>query len=101
MSRIIIGQMFKNDYISRVAGEKLRTLISEAYQKKEAVTLDFSGVIIASTSFFDEGIAKLALEGWDGQRLKTWVLFEGMNPRDRKVMKKVCEFRRLKVEGPL
>lgn len=101
MKRINIKRAFQEDYISRIAGEKLRRLIIESFQNQEPLALDFSGVVIASTSFFDEGIAKLALEGWDGQRLRKWVQMEGLNPRDQKVLKKVCEFRKLKFESDL
>lgn len=93
MKRIIIREDFKEDCISRTAGEKLRHLVLEAYHNKQSICLDFSGVVIASTSFFDEGIAKLVLEGWDARQLREVVHFEGMNPHDQKVMKKVCEFR--------
>ncbi len=101
MKTINIKKLFSDDYISRVAGEKLRHLIVGSFQNREPVCLDFSGVVVASTSFFDEGIAKLVLEGWDGDRFKKWVHFEGMNPRDQKVMAKVCAFRGLEIAGPL
>ncbi|MBI2083171.1 MAG: STAS-like domain-containing protein [Deltaproteobacteria bacterium] len=99
MKKISIKQAFHDDYVSRVAGERLRHLIVESVQNKESVCLDFEGVVIASTSFFDEGIAKLALEGWDQELLKKWVRFERVNTRDRKVMERVCEFRGLKIDS--
>lgn len=97
MKKISIKEMFKNDSISRAAGEKLRNCILNADSQNEQLCLDFTGVIVASTSFFDEGIAKLVLEGWDDQRLAKSVRFEGMVPRDREVMKKVCHFRKLMI----
>jgi hypothetical protein len=93
--KISIKETFKDDYISRVAGEKLRHAIEEAYQNNESIELDFSNVTIASTSFFDEGIAKLALEGWDRAQFNDRVTLRGMNARDQKVMEKMCEFRGL------
>lgn len=97
MKKIIIKREFEKDHISRVAGERLRHLIDEAYRGKKPISIDFSGVIIASTSFFDEGFAKLTLLGWNGERFKRWVRLEGMNARDQKVMLQVCKFRGLKI----
>lgn len=101
MKKILIKKEFEKDYISRAAGERLRWLIEEAYEKKKPVYLDFTGLVIASTSFFDEGLAKLTLEGWDGKRFGKWIRIKGMNINDQKVVKKVCEFRGLKIEVPL
>lgn len=95
MKKTVIREMFKDDYISRVAGEKLRLLIEAACQAGEKIDIDFAGVIVASTSFFDEGIAKLAESGWDKKRLEQFVTFTHLDPRDREVMEKMCRFRKM------
>lgn len=98
MKKIIIKNEFKDDYISRAAGEKLRLMIEDCVSQNKSIELDFTDVTIASTSFFDEGIAKLALNGWDSKRLHQFIKFKNLNPRDFKVMDKMCQYRDL---GPL
>lgn len=93
MKKILIKKQFANDYITRDAGEKLRIIIEEAFAKGEKIELDFAGLTIASTSFFDEGIAKLALSGWDQEKFKKNVGIKNLNPRDENVLKKMCSYR--------
>ncbi len=95
MKRIEMKKAFRDDYISRAAGERLREIILEAFKNQETIELDFTGLIVASTSFFDEGIAKLAEAGWDSARLEKSVHFIQLNPGDRKVLAKMCEYRGL------
>jgi hypothetical protein len=63
MNEVIMKVTFKDDYITRPAGEKLRGMIVESVQKNEKLILNFEGLTIASTSFFDEGIAKIKENG--------------------------------------
>ena len=98
MIKISIKNQFKDDYISRVAGERLRLVILEAKEKGSKVQIDFSGVIVGSTSFFDEAIAKLAEEGWDSKILKETVILKGINKLDFEVLKKVAKYRGLVIK---
>jgi hypothetical protein len=59
---IKIKEAFKKDWVSREAGEKLRLKIISGLSKNKTVDVDFGGMKIASVSFMDEGISKLALE---------------------------------------
>ena len=95
MKKIIVKNEFKKDHISREAGERLRDMIKNAYRKKQKIEIDFDQVVIASTSFFDEGIAKLALVGWNKDRFDQFVKIRNLNPRDAEVMKKMCQYRGL------
>ena len=95
MKKIRIKTQFKDDFITRTAGEKLRLEILEAKANNETVELDFTGVIIASTSFFDESIAKLAESDWTDQILQKYVHIKRINPMDLKVLKQVCAYRGL------
>lgn len=92
--KIIIGEEFKNDFTTREAGEKLRKIIITSNEKLE---LDFINVKIASASFFDEGIAKLAEEGWSSERVKTMLAFENIFSRDLELLKSVCLGRNIKI----
>ena len=92
-STVIIKKDFKEDYISREAGEKLRLMILENYKNNIITEIDFTDVIIASTSFFDESIAKLALEEWSKEQVDTFVLFKNINKLDLDVLNKIREYR--------
>ncbi len=96
MNKITIKTNFKNDYITRKAGEKLRLSIEESLQKKAQLELDFSDLVIASTSFFDEGIAKLALSGWTKKDFDNYITITNLNNRDQVVLEKMCKERKFK-----
>lgn len=89
---INIREEFKEDYTTRIAGERLRNMILNS---KEKIILNFSEIKIASASFFDEGIAKLALEGWTTQKLRELVAFEHLYSMDQKLLEQVCKARGL------
>lgn len=89
MTRIAIPKAFADDCLTRAAGERLRGMILAHVEKGERVELDFGATIIASTSFFDEGIAKLADQGWTRERLGKEVVVVNIHPRDREVMEEL------------
>jgi len=92
--KILICEIFKDDHTSRPAGEKLRRMIVESTEK---VVLDFKDVKIASSSFFDEGIAKLAFEGWDSSKIINRITFKNLFPMDERLLKEVCLKRKLNI----
>jgi hypothetical protein len=59
MNRLLIADVCKGARVSRRDGEALRGLLESHWNDKEPVTLDFSGVVIASVSFFDESFGVL------------------------------------------
>lgn len=91
MTRIDIKKEFAQDWISREAGERLRHLILQATKEGKTVEIDFSGLIIASTSFLDEGLAKLIEEGWSTEEITSRVHCKNLHPRDREVLNKLIE----------
>ena len=91
--KIEMKKEFEKDYITREAGERLRMSILGAYKKGEILELDFSGMTIASTSFFDESIAKLAKEGLTKKEFEKIVRLKGLNPRDQKLLDDLCRYR--------
>ena len=92
---IVIKKEFANDFITREAGEKLRHVIEDSFARKEQLELDFTGLTVASTSFFDEGIAKLKFSDWTKEQLGKYVHSKGLHPGDQKVLKTVCRLRGL------
>ncbi|MFA4972084.1 MAG: STAS-like domain-containing protein [bacterium] len=96
MKRIDIKKEFPDDRMSREAGERLRNMILDAVNEGGRVEVDFGGLIIASTSFLDEGLAKLASHGWTPEKLKSAISFKNLHPRDRKVMEDLFDTQALK-----
>ena len=96
MKTIVIKNDFSEDHITRIAGEKLRFQILGADAKKEKIIIDFSGVCIASTSFFDEGFAKLTEAGWTLKDLETKIILKNIDPNDRRLLSKMCQNRGMK-----
>lgn len=92
---IVIKDKFKDDYTTRVAGEKLRKMIENTTEK---IILDFSNMKIASASFFDEGIAKLSEKNWDSNKVNAFLIFENLFKRDKELLISVCQNRNIKIE---
>ncbi len=90
---IKIKEIFQTDYISRQAGEKLRFMILKAIQEKKKIVLDFKDLIVASTSFFDEGIAKLVDEKVSVDEFGNFIEIINLNKNDKKVLDKVTDYR--------
>src|SRR3989338_955837 len=94
MMRIMIQEKFSGDYITREAGEKLRKMICKA---APPIVLDFKALKVASSSFFDEGIAKLGLEGFDAKWVNENITFLNLHKLDAALLKQVCLARGIKL----
>lgn len=60
--RIAITDICGGDLVYRIEGARLRAAIEAAWASPEPIEVDFANIRIASASFFDEGIAHIALE---------------------------------------
>ena len=89
MTGIHIPTEFADDRVTRPAGERLRRLILSRVDDRAPLEIDFEGLLIASTSFFDEGFAKLAEEGWTREQFESRLTLVGMNRLDRRVLERV------------
>lgn len=96
MKIIRIQEEFGEDYISRVAGERLRRMILQAVKGEKNVEIDFGGLVVASTSFFDEGFAKLALEGWSKKDFDSHIRLKNIDSKDHLILEKLCLNRNMK-----
>ena len=95
MKQVLLKQEYSQDYVTRVSGERLRNAILDSYKIGEPIEIDFSGLKIASTSFFDESIGKLAEEGWNEKTLIQFVKLKNIHRLDLKVLIQVCKYRGL------
>ena len=88
MARIVISERFKGSRVTREDGAKLRALIEEHWNDSEPLVLDFSGLRIASASFFDESLGVLAKQ-LPLDELTRRVRIEGIDPADRKLLNQI------------
>jgi hypothetical protein len=93
MTTISIAQDFKDDYITREAGERLRSIILREVKEKGAVEIDFTRIIVGSTSFFDEAFAKLIDHDWTRKDLTEKLILKNLNANDKKVLDWACKER--------
>lgn len=91
--KIIIKDEFKDDYITRKAGERLRNLIIAADADNELIELDFSNLLIASASFFDEGIAKLLEHGWTKEKIGKIISLKKIHTKDQMTLNEMLKYR--------
>ncbi len=71
--------------VTREDGEQIYKLITDAWNKEDTVTVDFSNILTASVSFLDESFGKLAFEH-DLDELKQKLSFENMEKYDRALL---------------
>lgn len=91
--KISIPEVFKQDYVTREAGERLRLMIYGYVTKEKSIELDFADKMIASTSFFDEGIAKLPPNGITPKQIQQYVSILNLHRRDRELLNAMCKKR--------
>ena len=87
---IVIKEKFANDYTTRQAGERLKSIIMESSGKIE---LDFIELKVASTSFFDEAIGKLSEEGNSGKEILKKIVISHIHELDYELLSQVCQSR--------
>lgn len=97
MKRISIPKDFSDDWITRKAGERMRNIILAATADGKKMEIDFAHTMIASTSFFDEGFAKLTQHGWTLQILHARVFLKDIHPKDKEILEEMFKNRHLTV----
>jgi len=93
MKKITIKNEFSNDNITRVAGERLRHMILDATKEGASIEIDFSGTMIASTSFFDEGFGKLTQHGWTEETLSSKIVLKDIHHKDEEILREMFKNR--------
>jgi hypothetical protein len=88
MARLSIREYCKTSRVTRGDGAQLRHAIEEHWDAEDQLVLDFTGVRIASVSFFDESLGLLALLH-PLDELTRRVRVEGMNPADRALLNNI------------
>lgn len=92
MARIHIATDYETKRVTRRDGAVLREAIEKHWNDVEALVLDFAGVRIASVSFFDESLGRLALLH-PLEELTTRVRVENIDPADRRLLDDIVRAR--------
>ena len=98
MPNIHVATFCQAARVTRGDGAHLRREIEKHWNGTEPVVLDFSGVRIASVSFFDESLGLIArTHGLD--ELKRHVRVERIDPSDRALLNRIVTSRARECEG--
>lgn len=88
MAQIRISEYCKTSRVTRGDGAHLRRGIEEHWADADPLVLDFSGVRIASVSFFDESLGLLA-KAHPIEELRRRVRVENIDPADRALLNRI------------
>jgi hypothetical protein len=88
MAKIRIAEFCKGSHVTRGDGAHLRKAIEEYWDDAEPLILDFSGVRIASVSFFDESLGLLAKKR-PLDEIKKRVRVENIDEGDRALLNRI------------
>jgi len=82
---IDLKEKSKMQTITRGNGENINRLISDSWDKESEIVIDFSNILIASVSFFDEAFGKLAFR-YPKEELQKKLSFENIENYDRALL---------------
>lgn len=88
MARLLISEFCHAKHVTRGDGAHLRRAIEERWDEAEPLILDFSGLRIASVSFFDESLGLLA-KAHPLPELTRRVQVENIDPSDRSLLNSI------------
>lgn len=92
MANLHVANVCRTSRVSRDDGEALRHVIESHWGDVEPLVLDFSGLVIASVSFFDESFGVLALRHPLAE-LTARVKVENLRSPDQKLLNKIVRER--------
>jgi hypothetical protein len=88
MARLRIAEFCHAKHVTRGDGALLRRAIIERWDEADPLVLDFTGLRIASVSFFDESLGLLAKAHPLGE-LTRRVRVENIDPSDRNLLNSI------------
>ncbi len=71
--------------VTRKDGEQVKKLVLNALKKESKIIIDFSNILVASVSFFDEAFGKLAFEHTK-EKLQEKLSFKNIEEYDRALL---------------
>ena len=86
--KINIKQVCQKKTVTRTDGEKIYTLLTQAWDTEEVFSVNFGNILIASVSFMDEAFGKLATQ-YTKEELQAKLKFENIVEYDRALLNDV------------
>lgn len=87
---IKVAELIGKNAVTQRAGKQLYDLIHEPLLNREKVTLDFTGVAVYSSPFFNNSIGRLFLD-LDDDTIRTFLSISLINEAGGQVVKRVIE----------
>ena len=88
MAHIAIATYCDSKLVSRGDGALVRRAVEKHWDDNEPLLLDFSGVRVASVSFFDEALGLLARK-FPLDEIRVRVRVENIDPTDRALLNRI------------
>lgn len=93
MKVINIRKVCRSGTVTRDDGQIIYDLLVELWTKEDRVVLDFKGLVIASVSFLDEALGKLAFDHTK-EEIREKLGVRNMDDRDRALLNDIFISRR-------
>jgi hypothetical protein len=90
--KIDIAKICKKKTVTRDDGEKLNKILGEKWDEASSFDIDFNNVLVASVSFMDEAIGKLALK-YTKEDLKKKIKVKNILDYDRALLNDILQSR--------
>jgi hypothetical protein len=87
---IVVRELVGENAVTLDDGEKIYQLIVPALKAQEKNELDFTGVKVFASPFFNSAIGRL-LKDFSGEILNHFLSFNNLNPVGAEVLKRVIE----------
>ncbi|MBW2051919.1 MAG: STAS-like domain-containing protein [Deltaproteobacteria bacterium] len=85
MMKISVQDTCGKNTVTRGDGEQVKRLVLEAWKKESKIIIDFSNILVASVSFFDEAFGKLVFEHTK-EKMQEKLSFENIEEYDRALL---------------
>ena len=83
--KIVLKNHCTKGTITRGDGEAINNMITKAWDREGKITIDFSNILIASVSFFDEAFGKLAFD-YNKENLTQKLEFRNLEEYDKALL---------------
>ena len=83
--KISVKNICGKNTVTREDGEQVKKLVRDAWQNESKIIIDFSNILVASVSFFDEAFGKLAFDHTK-EKLQEKLSFENIEEYDRALL---------------
>jgi len=83
--KILVKKECGKNTVTREQGKQIQNLVLDAWRNQDKIVIDFSNILVASVSFFDEAFGKLAFK-YSKEKLQEKLSFENIDDYDRALL---------------